>query len=54
MNKMFHHMLLITNIFPLLLQSSSWQLYKSTTNTIICQTEYQEQFNFTKNVLNFE
>ena len=42
--KMFHHMLLITNML----------LYESLKNTTICHTEYQEALNVTINVLNTE
>ena len=42
--KMFHHMLLITNML----------LYESLKNTTICHIEYQEALNVTINVLNTE
>jgi len=47
-------MLLITNMFPSLLWSSQGELYKSTKNTIICHTEYQEPLNVIINESNIE
>jgi len=37
MYEIFHHVLLITNMFLSLLRSSSGLVYKSTKNTINCQ-----------------
>ena len=51
---MFHHVLLITNMFPSFLRSSSGLLYKRTKNTIICHTEYLEPINVIINVSNNE
>jgi hypothetical protein len=51
----FHHMLLISNMFPSLLRSSSRQLYNSKKNTIIIyHIEYREHFSVTINISNSE
>ena len=44
--------LLITNMFPSLVRSSSGLLYKSAKNAIICHMEYQEPLNIIINVSN--
>ena len=46
--------LLITNMFPSLVRSSSGLLYKSTKNAIICHMEYREPLNIIINVSNIE
>ena len=53
-NKICFITLLITNMFPSLVRSSSGLLYKSTKNAIICQMEYREPLNIIINVSNIE
>ena len=46
--------LLITNLYPSLVRSSSGLLYMSTKNAIICHMEYREALNIIINVSNIE